>query len=88
MREGEGEAGGGGQLKTALQTIPIDGGSVKGPEHSWAAWHERRWSLSNPAADLDPAGHSLAWDPQKVTSSEFYFPHLLNGDHHILCNPE
>lgn len=40
-------------------------------------------SPSDPDADLDPDGHSLVWDPGKVTSSEFYFPHLL-----IPSNPE
>lgn len=43
-------------------------------------------SPSDPDADLDPAGHSLVWDPGKVTSSEFYFPHLLNRN--IPSNPE
>lgn len=43
-------------------------------------------SPSETNADLDPAGHSPVWDPGKVTSSEFYFPHLLNRN--IPSNPE
>lgn len=77
------------QLKAASQTVPPRWMERQGARAQLGslAWEKVvSESPSDPDADLDPAGHSPVWDPVKVTSPEFYFPHLLNRN--IPSNPE